>query len=735
MDGGGPLTGPVDRVLCKLDGIRTTGPNQWEATCPAHEDHNPSLGISTGDDDRVLLKCHAGCTTEAVVAAIGLTAGDLFTENANRNGESRAEIVATYDYLDAAGKLLFQVVRKRPKVFKQRRPDVSKGGWIWNLQGVTNRPLYRLPAVLEAVAEGEPVWVCEGEKDAERLQGELPNGQVATTAPGGAGKWRKEHTDALVGAEVTIVADDDVPGRKHAEQVRRAVEPVALAVRVVVPVKGKDVSDHLAAGRTVEELVEVEVTDPGILAPQVEVDARDVDVPESACALADGHRATDVGNADRLAAFLDGRGRYVHAWRKWAVYSNGRWNVDAGEALITEHAKMVARTMFSTAAELAGHDRDELWKWAIRTEGADKIARMIRLTRGIAGVLIEHTELDQHPWLLNVVNGTIDLRTGELLPHDPGHLLSKQAPVIFDPKAEAPLWHQCLERWQPAPDVRGYLQLLIGSAAAGRHVEHLFVNFGTGANGKGKFFGAVAAVLGPDYCIVPHKSLLISQRHEQHDTVKARLFGARMAVAAETDAGDKLDEAKVKELTGGDLLEARRMHEDPWQFAPSHTMFVHTNYRPRIRGGDEGIWRRVRLIPWNVTIPQAEWDTGLADKLHAEASGILNWIVAGAQQWHEHGFDVPDVITDATRDYRDDEDHVGRFLADCCDTGDDLAVPAKALREVYERWCMDVGETPWNAKNVGAQLSARGLSSARTGKARTHTWIGVDIAAKTGESP
>lgn len=440
-------------------------------------------------------------------------------------------------------------------------------------------------------------------------------------------------------------------------------------------------------------------------------------------ALIDGHRPTDLGNADRLVATLDGHARYVDQWGKWIVWTDdGVWRIDTNDARIAELAKQVPRAMFTDAAATRN---DDLWKWAKRTESAAAIASMIRLTRGTPGVLVDHHDLDNHPWLLNVANGTIDLRTGQLGAHNPDHLITKQAPTRYEPEADAPLWEQCLATWQPDPDVRDYLARVIGSAATGQYVEHVFVNLGGGANGKGKFYGAVQHVLGADYAVVPHKSLLIVQRHEQHDTVKARLFGARMAVAGETEAGDRLDEAKVKELTGGDLLEARRMREDPWQFRPSHTLFLHTNHRPRVRGGDEGIWRRLRLIPWDVTIPADQRDPRLAERLEAESPGILNWIIAGCAAWQTEGLHHPQAVDDATHTYRAEEDHVGRFLADCTTPDDHGSILSYELRRAYERWCLMNGETPWSAKALGPQLLAKGLD--REKKSGAYRWIGAAL--------
>jgi putative DNA primase/helicase len=226
-----------------------TGRNgKWP--CPAHDDRNPSLSVSQGNEG-VVLYCHAGCTTEDVVAALGLTMADLFdTPKSNAS-----DIVATYDYTDENGTLLFQVVRFTGKKFRQRRPD-GQGGWIWKL-GDTRRVLYRLPKVIKGVADGATIFIVEGEKDADRL---AAGGYVATCNPHGAGKWRSGYNATLEGADVVIVADRDDTGHAHARDVAWNLDGVAALVRVVEAAEGKDVSDHLAAGRSVEELVIADVS-------------------------------------------------------------------------------------------------------------------------------------------------------------------------------------------------------------------------------------------------------------------------------------------------------------------------------------------------------------------------------------------------------------------------------------------------------------------------------------------
>jgi 5S rRNA maturation endonuclease (ribonuclease M5) len=237
----------VDRVLERLDGVKRSGEG-WEAKCPAHDDRHASLSVAVGAEGRVLLKCHAGegCSVEAIVAALGLTTTDLF--EGERSNSRR--IVATYDYLDELGALLFQAVRYEPKQFLQRRPD-GRGGWLWKT-AKTRRVLYRLPQVLEAVTAGRTVYVCEGEKDVHAVEAA---GEVATCNPMGAGKWRPQFAKPLRGADVVIVQDRDDEGRKHADTIVASLEGVAKSVRRVEAAEGKDAADHLAAGHTVHDFV------------------------------------------------------------------------------------------------------------------------------------------------------------------------------------------------------------------------------------------------------------------------------------------------------------------------------------------------------------------------------------------------------------------------------------------------------------------------------------------------
>lgn len=252
------VTTAYERVLNALSDVgkdyRDRG-DSAAAQCPAHDDHRPSLTV-TRATDRALVCCNAGCNIDDVLGALNLTRSDLFDHTNGKDPlwSPYGPLVAIYDYVDATGHLLFQVCRTSEKQFPQRRPDsTAKGGWNWKL-GDTPRVLYRLPKVLAAVADGEAIYVVEGEKDVHSIEAQ---GHVATCNPGGAKKWRHEYAEVLRGADVIIVCDRDTPGRAHGRMVEASLRGVAGLVRLVEPAEGKDVTDHLAAGYDLEQLAVV----------------------------------------------------------------------------------------------------------------------------------------------------------------------------------------------------------------------------------------------------------------------------------------------------------------------------------------------------------------------------------------------------------------------------------------------------------------------------------------------
>jgi putative DNA primase/helicase len=261
----------------------------------------------------------------------------------------------------------------------------------------------------------------------------------------------------------------------------------------------------------------------------------------------------------------------------------------------------------------------------------------------------------------------------------------------------------------------------------------LAILWGAGANGKSTFIGTILAMLGDDYAVKAGRDLFLVRKQDNHPTQMARLFGKRVVACVETQDNGRLDEALVKELTGGDAIAARRMREDVWQFLPTHKALLVTNHRPEIRGTDHAIWRRIRLIPFAVVIPDDRQDKELAEKLKVELSGILAWAVRGCLEWQRYGLRCPDAVKAATASYRDEQDILGGFLADCCLVHQDAKARAGELYASYVAWCKRTGETEVPQRAFGLALRERGFRDSR-GSGGTRFWTGIGTRSDTSDA-
>jgi putative DNA primase/helicase len=355
---------------------------------------------------------------------------------------------------------------------------------------------------------------------------------------------------------------------------------------------------------------------------------------------------------------------------------------------------------------------------------------MIDVAKSFSSIALGHDNLDTDPWLLNVDNGTIDLRTGLMREHRRDDLITKMALVIFDPNAKAPTWDAFLDRAMGgSQDLVSYLQRMIGYSLTGAILEHVVAfMFGGGANGKSTLLAAIHAMLG-DYATPAPRGLLFRSRNERHPTALATLHGRRFVTCSEIEEGQAFDEALVKDLTGGDPIECRRMREDFWSFTPSHKLFLAGNHKPTVRGDDEGIWRRIRLVPWIITIPESERDTNLPSKLRAELPGILAWAVRGCMAWQSNGLDEPAAVKLATSKYREESDTLGEFfrLRAVFEAGATIA--RKDLREAYQAHCQENGAEPFGAKRFAGRLREGGVTetSVRKGVSVVDGWRGVRL--------
>ena len=440
---------------------------------------------------------------------------------------------------------------------------------------------------------------------------------------------------------------------------------------------------------------------------------------------AGGYNLTDLGNARRLVHRHGRNLRYCWLWRKWLVWDGKRWvKDDTGE--VYRLAKETVSSIYQEAAAAPNDEaRKELGKHATRSEAGARIKEMVDLARSDVPVMPD--ELDASPDLLNTESGTIDLRTGELREHRREDLITKIAPTTYRPDAAAPTWEAFLERVLPGEDLRAFVQRAVGYSATGDTSEQcMFINHGGGANGKSTFQEAIAAALG-DYAMRAPTEMLLAKRSDGVPNDVARLKGARFVSASETEEGRRLAESRIKDLTGQDTITARFMKAEWFDFAPTHKLWLSTNHKPEIRGTDAAIWRRIRLVPWTVSIPPAEQDKKLPIALRHELAGILAWVVRGCLQWRREGLQAPDEVRKATGEYRAEMDVLAGFLVECCEQDTGHWEYAKDLYECYKRWCDENGERPEPQRKFGGRLGERGFQRDRGGSRGAGIWRGVRL--------
>jgi putative DNA primase/helicase len=352
-------------------------------------------------------------------------------------------------------------------------------------------------------------------------------------------------------------------------------------------------------------------------------------------------------------------------------------------------------------------------------------------------VAVSHERLDANAWLLNVKNGILDLRSGELSPHKPTDLITRVADVRFDRRAKADSFKKFLARVLPDEETRLFLQRFIGYSLTGDVGERVFVVcYGGGRNGKSVLLRIIQAMLGK-YSTTCAPGLLMARKDEAHPADVADLFGARLAVASEVKKGRTFDEEKVKRITGNDMLKARRMRENFWEFLPTHKIILATNHKPRVADATDSFWDRIALIPFDVRIDDGEVDRSLAERLiKEELSGILTWAMEGCLAWQKEGLRIPKAIVDATRAYRASQDVVGGFVEDCCRlvVSDDF-ISTATLMAAANKWCVENERFVFNKNDLAEWLSQHNCKNTSTGKIRGWKGIRLNILPLTPPPP
>ena len=419
------------------------------------------------------------------------------------------------------------------------------------------------------------------------------------------------------------------------------------------------------------------------------------------------HSFDDTGNALRMVDLFGDRIRYHYADKRWLIYDKVKWSYD-NAGLIW---KMIDKTMASISLEekhyadmgLENEFQKHLKK--CRSNNAKRalekeIQHHVGITPGV---------LDRHKLLLNTPGGVVDLKTFTVTPNDPGNYITKATAVSYKPGAECPLWLKFLgDIFAGDLELIRYVQKAVGYSLSGLTDEQCaFILYGNGRNGKSTWIDIIRYICGDYATNIQPETLMTRTQSSTANSDIARLKGARFVTSVEPNEGVRLNEGLLKQLTGDDVVTARKLYGDEFEFRPEFKLWMATNHRPIIRGTDTGIWRRIHLIPFTVQIPEDQVDKKLKDKLLHEAEGILRWCVDGMRMYNDEGLQKPECVSRATDEYRKDMDTISKFLEECTIRAPMRCVKAKDLYTVYTKWCDLYGEFKLTNTKFGREITKR----------------------------
>jgi putative DNA primase/helicase len=425
--------------------------------------------------------------------------------------------------------------------------------------------------------------------------------------------------------------------------------------------------------------------------PEREVDGIAASVGRYSPAVDSGSedKLTEAGAADRFVRLHGGTFRFDYRRSRWLRWDRQCWRPDGDQAVVRQ-ALEFARQWQREALDLPDQERREaVTKFALRLERHAQLISMLALAKTMKPIADTGDAWDSDPALLCTPNGVIDLRTGRARPGDPDDRITMQTAVPYDPDAPCRRWLTFVEEvFNRDQELIDFVHRAIGYSMSGFTSEQvIFLGYGTGANGKGTLTNTIKRVLGDYFWNMPFATIEMRDRSAIPNDLAA-LVNRRFVSASETNDGIRLNEARVKALTGGDPITARFLHSEFFSFEPVAKFWLSVNHKPVVRDDSYGFWRRIRLIPFT---QRFDVNQGLADELYAEAPGILAWCVRGCLLWQSHGLQAPASVLAATREYEQESDPLAAFLAEACDLNPGSEVFAKELFDHYDRWAEQHG--------------------------------------------
>ncbi len=575
----------------------------------------------------------------------------------------------------------------------------------------TPKVIYNLPKVKQA----DVVFFTEGEKCAERLQNEISNADdlikyrwaSTTIYDNTKGKFNRSYTDALQGKIVIILPDNDETGKEFAEKVLRNIKKYCRALICNIPdLKEKgDVFDYLET-HSFQDFKNL-VTD----------------------------KIPSLGTTD-----LDRSKRFVRKYKSeilsgengWHIWTGKKWTPDDNRVM--ELAKYFSQNMADelTAKYKENPETNKQYKILSQTVSRERsIKAIINLSRTDAEIQLKESALDSNINLLNLNNGTYDLVSHIFREHKQDDLLSNILPYDYDPKAKCPIWEKFLNTvFEGNEELIKYIQKILGYTLTGEtKLQAWFFLYGSGRNGKSVFSEIISRLMDSYGTKIRTESIMAKEHNSENANPDiAKLKGKRLVIASEISDAHRLNESLIKDLTGGDKISARFLNRNPIEFSPQCKLFMYGNHKPFVRGTDDGIWRRIKLIPFKYTIPENAVDPLLIEKLTKEISGILNWCLIGLKELQKQNYLInePDIIKDETKAYRSEMDVIGQFLEEYGYTYNQFyKEKMKTVYEDYTEYCKCNGYATLSQRRITDYLNSKGVMSAvGSGNARIYQGIG-----------
>lgn len=593
----------------------------------------------------------------------------------------------------------------------------EKGDEEWRWRSFEKpRPLYGLDRLHK---HDGPVLIVEGEKCADAAYTMLKD-MVVVSWPGGSKAIGKVDFSSLAGRNIVLWPDNDKSGIEAMQSIAHILMDLGSIVTIIdQPTdkpKGWDVADAISEGWGRSQILYfIENAPPAHAVEQIPLPVTPDDKSQRAGRGSNGgYSMTDTGNALRLADNYGNNLRYVGREGAWYWWDGARWREDATNMVYAFVDKLIG-DMYREAANASGEYREALGAWTHKLESMSRQKALVAKAQTVQEIAISPDEFDRHDYLITCRNVTLDLSSGELevQDHSPGKFMTKMIDIEYNPEAECPQWQAFLvDIFATHPELISFIQRAVGYSLVGDTSEQcLFFAYGIGKNGKSVFFETLKMLFGEYYAKAPVE-MLMQTNLPQHTTDITDLQGKRFVITSEIEENRRINESRVKDLTGGDDITARRMRENNITFRQTHKLWMFGNHRPLIVGTDIGIKRRIKMIPFEVIISEDKRKPmrQLLEGFRAELSGILNWALQGFMNYHDYGLQDPDIVLATAEEYFSEMDILGQFIEECCIVNEGVYILGQKFWGHYKGWCEGRGEHVITARRLFTKLRERGFA-------------------------